>query len=574
MEKAEKKYGLRSIRNRILIFSVLITLIPSFGMGWLLNNVMYATLSEKIEQKLFDSANIIEREISLWFKERSYDLYVFSTSFVISENYTKYLIAKQGAEKEGSGAPIYIRTIETYLTSVQKQFDDYNRLFVLDNDGSVVAVSDTGDKDHPIDLPENIAEQIDSTKYINGDVYFNEDGSVPLMLIGIPLFSEENGEHVGILAIEINLIGLLPLLKTTLYDSNRDTQIYGSLTRLKDGHHFLSSGKSVDLESSAVMADNVMKLFDNKVPELQYFVNHEGVRVVGVLASLKQFNWGLIIVEDYQTVFARVIDTRNRNIMIVCSLGLLIGLSAYLFARQIITPLRALTKGAQQVANGDLDVRLPIHKKDELGLATTVFNKMVAELQQNQSKLEQLATTDALTGLANRKEVMKKLSEQYEYYQRYSAEFSILMIDVDNFKKVNDNYGHLAGDAVLLQISAILMGTMRNVDMVGRYGGEEFLVVLADSSEAEAEYAAERLRQAVESNTFTFEETLLKLTISIGVAKITKMDDSENSLINRADQALYQAKGGGRNQVVFLDIDPSPEPKPSKVISLPRSAQQ
>jgi diguanylate cyclase (GGDEF)-like protein len=571
MEKMESNYGFRSIRNRILIFSVLVTLIPSFGMGWLLNNMMHATLTEKIEQKLFDSANIIEREVSLWFKERSYDLYVFSTSFVITENFTKYLDADPSKVEEDAGVPVYIRTIETYLTSVQKQFEDYTRLFVLNNDGSIVAASDTADKDLPIHLPKDTANQIGAAKYITGEVYFDDDNGTPLMLIGIPLFSGQYGEHVGILAIEVRLQGIRPLLQAALIDSNADTQIAGSLIRLTDGRHFLSSNNSAEPSSSVTASDDVMRLFE-QAPQLQDFTNHEGVRVVGILTSLKQLKWGLVIAENYKDVFARLISSRDRNILVVCSFGLLIGLAAYLFARQIIIPLTALTKGAQQVAIGDLDVCLPIQKNDELGFATEVFNKMVAELQQSQAELERLATTDALTMLANRKQIMQNLRNHFDHFQRYSSEFSILMIDADNFKKINDTYGHLAGDAVLRKMAEILLETIRNVDMAGRYGGEEFLVILADSSGEKAQQAAERIREAINEHTFTYENSSVKVNVSIGVARITKEDENESSLINRADKALYQAKGNGRDQVVFIDDNSPEEAKVSKVISLPRSA--
>lgn len=232
---------------------------------------------------------------------------------------------------------------------------------------------------------------------------------------------------------------------------------------------------------------------------------------------------------------------------------------AYLFARQIITPLTALTKGSLEVANGNLNIALPVQQNDELGFATKMFNQMVAELKLSHTKLEQLATTDALTQLANRKQIMKRLFKHFEYYQRYTAEFSILMIDIDHFKKINDTYGHLTGDAVLMQVAKIFQETLRNVDIAGRYGGEEFLVILAETSGEQAMRTAERIRQAVENHTFSFATSSIKATISIGVARILENEKDENSLVSRADQALYQAKAKGRNRVVYI-ADPSAMP--------------
>ncbi len=126
------------------------------------------------------------------------------------------------------------------------------------------------------------------------------------------------------------------------------------------------------------------------------------------------------------------------------------------------------------------------------------------------------------------------------------------MIDVDYFKKINDTYGHLAGDAVLKQLADILLKSLRNVDSAGRYGGEEFLVIVAAPAGEKAWQAAERIRRAVDNHTFTYENSSMKVKISVGLTTISHQDKNEHSLISRADKALYQAKRNGRNQVVYL----------------------
>lgn len=548
MEKSKNNCGFNSIRNRILIFSVLITLIPSIGMGWFLYDAVHATITEKIEQKLVVSSSIIEREISLWFKERSHDLHVFSNSFVISENFNNSCNTKDSTNRNSPEVTLATKKIATYLTSVQQHFDDYVRLFVMDNDGTVVAVSETEGIDRPVQLPQDLREQVADTKYFTGEVYFEEGNNSPLMVIGIPLFSKQFDKHIGLLAIEVRVRSLLPLLKSSLDNSNNDVHLTGSLINLIDGRHFLSTDNSAN---SVTLSDNTLELF-NRPTQLQCFVDCKKTYVAGIVMPLQQLHWGLIIKVNHDDVFARVIKSRNRNILIVCSFALLIGFAAYLFAKQIITPLTALTNGAKQVADGNLDVHLPILQNDELGFATRIFNEMVAELQQNHAKLEQLATTDNLTELANRKLIMDTLVRQFEYYQRYSKEFSIMMIDVDHFKKINDTYGHLAGDAVLWQISRIFLETLRNVDTAGRYGGEEFLIVMAETEGEQARHTAERIRKAVLQHEFVFEKTSMQISISIGVAKIQAGDEDEGTLVNRADQAMYQAKKNGRNQVVYV----------------------
>lgn len=562
-----------SIRNRILVFSILATLIPAVGMGWLLNYMLHVTLTEKVEQQLIASSNIIDQEIALWFKERSYDLYVFSNSFVISENFTKYLRTTDNSRPDKSDPSQYIKTMETYLTSVQKQFTDFARLFVLTNDGFVVAASNTPDKTRPVLLPDDAAKQILTTNYLKGEVYFDEENNSPLMLIGIPLFAEQSGGQAGILAIEVRLQGILPLLHTTLLNTKRNAEIQGSLVSLLDNRLFLSTDSQADRSKPTTISDTVLQLFDNLL-SLQEFSNPQGIKMVGIFTPLKQFHWGLIIAEEYKDVYAQAIKSRNRNILIACSLGLLMGLIAYLFAKQILTPLTALTRGAQSVAEGNLSVRLPLTNNDELGFAIRVFNDMVAKLQQSQIELEALATTDALTGLANRKQIMKKLFNQFSHFQRYKTEFSLLMIDVDHFKKINDTYGHPAGDAVLRQLAEIFIETLRSLDSAGRYGGEEFLVIIAESFGEKAQQVAERIRQAVENHTFVYEKSSLKVNISIGVTTILVQDENEHILIRRADQALYQAKRNGRNQVAYLPNSANSINQNPKVVSLLRSVEE
>ncbi len=569
MKKPDKNYDVMSIRNRILLFSVLVTLLPSFSMGWMLNNIMHATITEKIEQQLIDSASIIEREIALWYKERTYDLHVFSNSFVISENLSKYLYTRSAPKGKAGETYLFTRKIETYLSSVQKQFDDYTRLLVLDNEGAVVASSVTADVNAspPIQLPEDISEQIAATKSFTGEIHFQTETNSPLMLIGIPLFSDQYDEQIGLLAVEVRLQAILPLLEAALANTQKDIYLSGSLIHLKDGHRFLSNHGSV---GTVALPKEILQLFNSPL-HLQDFVDFRGVRVVGLASPIEQLHWGLIIKVNHDAVFAKVIQSRDRNILIVCSFALVIGFAAYLLARQIIKPLKTLTNGALQVANGDLNVQLPILKNDELGFTTRVFNEMVVEVQQTNAKLKQLATTDNLTKLANRKLIMENLLQQFECFHRYKTAFSILMVDLDHFKNINDTYGHQAGDTVLRQVGEIFLDALRNVDIAGRYGGEEFLIILTETDGENAAHTAERIRTMVREHSFAIGDQP-QITASLGVATVLKEDANEGSLIDRADRALCQAKENGRDQIVYLADNTSTHSGKEKVVSFPCAA--
>ena len=162
--------------------------------------------------------------------------------------------------------------------------------------------------------------------------------------------------------------------------------------------------------------------------------------------------------------------------------------------------------------------------------------------------LRDAALYDFLTTLLNRRAVQEKLDLQFNQFQRYYQPCTIILLDIDYFKRINDNYGHEKGDAVLQQIAAILKTNLRKTDTIGRWGGEEFLIILPNTSINEALTVAEKLRYEI-ANTQLQD---LNCTISLGIAKLEKTDNSIEQVIKRTDDALYSAKNKGRNCIEIL----------------------
>jgi len=176
--------------------------------------------------------------------------------------------------------------------------------------------------------------------------------------------------------------------------------------------------------------------------------------------------------------------------------------------------------------------------------ATSIANaKMHAEL-------ERMATTDGLTGLCNHRVFQQKLTEEIKRSERHETPLSLLLTDIDFFKKVNDTYGHPAGDLVLKGVSKILQNEIRDIDVAARYGGEEFVVILPGTDSIGAKNIAERLRKAIMAETFSSDNRTLKITTSIGIATLPADAQTKEELIEKTDQALYHAKHNGRNQSV------------------------
>jgi diguanylate cyclase len=173
-------------------------------------------------------------------------------------------------------------------------------------------------------------------------------------------------------------------------------------------------------------------------------------------------------------------------------------------------------------------------------------------------EITQMAEHDGLTDLLNRRSFCRDAEKKCDEILRYGGKAYLMMIDIDFFKKVNDNYGHLAGDEVLRCVSKTLLQRFRKTDMVGRYGGEEFCVFLFSLGGEKAAEIAEECRRQVEGLPILFEDKTIRVTISIGVAEfLSGQYQTLTTLISRADAALYEAKSGGRNRVVSaFDIRP------------------
>ena len=220
-------------------------------------------------------------------------------------------------------------------------------------------------------------------------------------------------------------------------------------------------------------------------------------------------------------------------------------------ARSVLTGVDALRQGATRFAAGELSHRVILVQRDELGELATTFNAMAEKLEQNQKALYELATRDGLTGLYNRRTFNALIEDELARARRFKQPVSLLLLDIDHFKHVNDTCGHQAGDAVLKGLGELLGRQARAIDRVCRYGGEEITVILPEADVDTAVDAAERLRAAVEVQPFDVNAGApLRITVSIGVASFPAHADNPEALVAAADAAMYIAKQSGRNRVI------------------------
>ncbi len=192
----------------------------------------------------------------------------------------------------------------------------------------------------------------------------------------------------------------------------------------------------------------------------------------------------------------------------------------------------------------------------------TELTKQLADMQNKLNEMEKLAEVaqhaieeqrrkamhDALTGLPNREAYDQRLEQEVQRQQRYGNKLSLMVCDIDLFKRINDNYGHLAGDKVLKIIAKSLQINLRDTDFIARFGGEEFVALMPETSLQEAKIVAEKLRKKIESSPFNFKKEPVQITVSFGISEFVG-EDTANEVFERADKALYKAKEKGRNQV-------------------------
>jgi diguanylate cyclase (GGDEF)-like protein len=530
---------LDTLRSKILVFAILVTVLPTGLTAWISYSQNRKALEEKISQELLAASSQSSREMDVWLKERLYDLRVFASSYEVTENLNR------GVGRSGNPS-----RLNDYLNSVCERLTDYEELIVLGPGGQVIASS--AGRSRPLALPAGWAKELMTNEAFVGDAYWDRTLGKGILVVAVPV-QRADGRMVGALAARLNLRGLEDGLRA--FAPTTSGKLY--LMNL-EGSLITSSKASSAQVMRTKLNQNVLDQLKAREGSIVSYDSFDETDVVGSMKRVPRVRWAILAEIPADTAYWQVVHFRNMTLLIVG--GLLLGVSviAYRLGVLIVRPLERLTLGASEVANGDLAVDLPA-AKGEVGDLTLVFNHMVErlrhgrqeldavneKLRRQNEELERLSTVDSLTGLHNRRFLTQRLSDELLRSYREKCSFTVLMADVDEFKKYNDAFGHPAGDEVLRKVASILLGSTRAVDTTARYGGEEFAVLLTDTVGEGAMQVAERIRARVAAEEFPGR----KITISIGMAEFPVHGHSAEAVISRADEALYAAKRGGRNRI-------------------------
>jgi diguanylate cyclase (GGDEF)-like protein len=309
------------------------------------------------------------------------------------------------------------------------------------------------------------------------------------------------------------------------------------------------------------------------------FRNAEGRRGIGAHHDLAGTPWSLVVAQPLESAFAPVFSVVTRIFAIDLGIILLFSFLAYEITAAIVRPLEALSDGARRISQGELEVEIPdTGTHDEIGLLTRTFDDMARRLRRNRAEieqqhqqlreqndqlqranevLEQLSITDGLTKLHNHRYFQETLTREIKRVSRTREPLAMLLIDIDDFKALNDRLGHAEGDALLVRIARILNESVRESDVLARYGGEEFVVLATGTDREGAIFVAEKVRTAVAEAWFGPDDASdpMRVTISIGVAEY---QGERRIFFDAADRALYRAKAAGKNCVVSAEPSGTP----------------
>jgi diguanylate cyclase (GGDEF)-like protein len=302
-----------------------------------------------------------------------------------------------------------------------------------------------------------------------------------------------------------------------------------------------------------------------------------GRAVIGAFRPVRgSADWALVVQTPFEIAFAPVLDVVSRIFVIDLAVILFFSFLAYRITGAVVRPIERLSDWARRIADGQIDLEIPeTSDRDEIGLLTRTFNDMMRLLRRNQREIEetnrdltekntrlqqanevlnQLSITDGLTKLHNHRFFQDHLTREIKRVDRAGEALSMLLIDIDDFKQLNDRFGHAAGDELLMRLAPILNAAIRETDLAARYGGEEFVILAPNTDLSGAYRLAEKVRTSIAESSFILDDSLrpMRVTVSVGVAQF---QGNRKRFFQKTDEALYRAKAAGKNCVKVDEDD-------------------
>ncbi len=562
---AARRQSLNSLATKIIFFVFLSTFLTALAVSWISIESTHRFLREAIDQRFSALLQSSASRVEAWLSAAQSD--------VGARAGAPALRAIAGSLRSGTDGGETRKALD--LAASGPKLSALRGLVLLHPSGAVAAT--WGD---PGTLPPELAHN--SGALVEPDLQSARTSSgAPLVLASAPVRGADGGV-VGVLVAVLGTDELGRVLSGGGEEAQTRISLVGADglgitgTELAAGPS-CSTAEAQGSGGDAVCDENPGAWSEIKLPPpppagraVSDYQKPSGERVIGAARSLARLDWTVLVEEPFDQAFEPVLSVVTRIFVTDLVIVLLFSFLAYKITAAIVRPIEALSDGARRISRGELDLEIPDTRgNDEIGLLTRTFNDMTRKLRKNQSEIEaaihqltvqkheleraneqlsQLSITDGLTKLHNHRFFQDHLTREIKRVQRSGDPLSILLVDIDDFKRLNDRLGHAAGDELLTRIARIMDESMRASDLLARYGGEEFVVLAGNTDLSGAATLGEKVREAVAEKSFLLDETmrLEKVTVSVGVAQYK---GDRKAFFQAADRALYRAKAQGKNCV-------------------------
>jgi diguanylate cyclase (GGDEF)-like protein len=548
-----------SLPTRISIWACGATLFASLVVTGISSETTERFLRENIDQKFPTILRAAAQRLELWYSQRQLEIDTFARAETVSQSLPR--IREAGDERTRD-------ELRHYLGYVLERFPQYHALFALDDAGTPLLWVGS-----EVELPAAARARLAAvTDPRIADVRGLDGRRIPVLSSSV---RGPGGERIASLHALVETDTLEAMLDTTELGPSGGIYLFGA-----SGELLMHSAGSPERKGRAPPTSA-----PDEPLVVEDYTNASGEHRIGSSLAMEGSGWTIAVEESYDRAFAPVaavvIEALTINLVVVLAFSLI----TFQVARSLVRPIVALSEGARRIADGEPGVDIPVvERQDEIGILTRVVNEMTGRLHANQVELqrnrieieeanarlvarneqlqranealEQLSITDGLTKLHNHRFFQDHLPREMKRAARTGEPLSLVLIDIDDFKTLNDRFGHAVGDSVLRRVSAVMTEQVREMDLLARYGGEEFALLASQTDLAGAEALAEKVRAAVATACFPLVDLDgpkdLSITVSVGVAGF---GGDEKALFNDADAALYRAKANGKDCVVVAGRD-------------------
>jgi len=550
----------RKLPSRIIISVFAAALVTSLTVTWASTGSIESFLRAKMDERFPAILGSTSERLGLWYSQRELDLETFASSDTLVRGVSEL--------REGPGSAAVKDSVSKYLSYVLENFPQYESLFVLGPAG---------------ELEAQVGESIDLPK-----AYRRRLGAVTRSRIDELREVRGRRFQVGSAPVRAGLSGRVASLHAVIRIGSLEDVLRSDDLARGGGVYVVDSDGEVLLRSpgAPTLAHYARPLPGaDATATTQDYTHEDGTHVVGSSVRFPRYGWTVVVEQAYDEAFAPIVATIREILGVNLAIVVVFGLIAYQIARSIVRPIHALSEAAVRIGRGETDVVIEgLDSDDELGVLTSTFKEMASRLQENQRKLDeqrleienanarlvaqnrelqrmnevfqQLSITDELTRLHNHRFFRDHLPLEVKRSERTGEPLCLILIDIDDFKRLNDRYGHAVGDAILRKVAEVMTLSTRDMDLLARYGGEEFALLASQTPLDGAVALGEKIRSAVARARFSVVDTdgpkEIQITVSMGVSHYR---GDAKAFFNEADRALYRAKDSGKDCVMAEGLD-------------------